>query len=203
VRYRKFLIIFIALSLLFSIVGESKAHDVVSAKIEPETIKIGQKGQIKVTFTIPAGLHQSLEEDYFFIRPAKLEGFIFEPTMYPEGEKDKDEVINYHNTVTLTREFIVSKEAGPGSYEIKVIAGYQLCDNTGLCLFPEEVELVLPITIGDVVKPEKVAKIKDSVLIKSSIIEQDFANIKKLLDDFNIAGVLAGYQKSHEFISFL
>lgn len=214
-RYCKFLIIFIALSLLFSIVGELKAQDVVSAKIEPETIKVGQKGKISVSFLIPPGYHQSLEKDYFFIKPEEGKGIHFEPTIYParlgfpmksgrqEGKKDENGVISYHNKVTLTKKFIITKEIKPGFHQIKVIAGYQLCDNNGMCLFPEEVELVLPITIGGAAKPEDVAPIKESVPTKPSFAEQDFNDIKKLLDGFVIAGVTGGYQKNAEFIAFL
>jgi len=213
VRYRKFLIIFIALSLLFSIVGELNAQDVVSAKIEPEIIKVSQKGKISVNFLIPPGYHQSLEKDYFFIKPEEGKGIHFEPTIYParlgsakprqEGEKDKDGVITYYHEVTLTRLFNLDKNFEHGYYEIKIITGYQFCDDAGLCLFPEEVELVLPITIGDDAKPEDVAPIKDSVPTKPSFTEQNFSDIKKLLDDFIIAGVTAGYQRRNEFISFL
>ncbi|MCD6565797.1 MAG: hypothetical protein J7K53_07615, partial [Bacteroidales bacterium] len=108
VRYRKFLIIFIALSLLFSIVGELKAQDVVSAKIEPEIIKVEQKGKISVSFLIPPGYHQSLQKEYFFIEPIDIEGIIYEPTIYPEGV-DEDGVITYYNEVTLTKEFTITK----------------------------------------------------------------------------------------------
>ncbi|MEA3476054.1 MAG: cytochrome c biogenesis protein CcdA [Candidatus Cloacimonadota bacterium] len=212
-RYCKFLIIFIALSLLFSIVGELKAQDVVSAKIEPETIKIGQKGQISVNFLIPPGHHQSLEKDYFFIKPEERRGIHFEPTIYParlglakpgqEGKKDDNGIINYHNKVTLTKEFTITKEIKPGFHQIKVIAGYQLCDDAGMCLFPEEVELVLPVIFGSISQKDSIPTLKEIISTKHITSDYEFNEIKKLLDDFDIAGVAAGYQKSDKFISFL
>lgn len=188
--------------LLLSITTTVSAQNVVSGKIEPEQIEIGKQGKIVITFNIPAGFHQSLQKEYFFIEPADIEGIIFKSTFYPEGV-DEDGVITYYHKVTLTRLFTIDKHFEPGSYKIKIIAGYQFCDDTGMCHLPEEVELVLPITIGDATKPKDVAPIKDSVPTKPSFTEQDFSDIEKLLDDFVIAGVTGGYQKSNEFIAFL
>jgi len=200
---RKKYIILLTIIFVLSIVKISAEEQVVTGIIEPGQIEVGQKGQVKVTFNIPEGLHQSLNEDYFFIEPDGMEGVAFEPTVFPVGEKDKDGVITYYHEVTLTRLFNLDKNFEHGYYEIKIITGYQFCDDAGLCLFPEEVELVLPITIGDDAKPEDVAPIKDSVPTKPSFTEQNFSDIKKLLDDFIIAGVTAGYQRRNEFISFL
>ncbi|MCK4358683.1 MAG: thioredoxin family protein [Candidatus Cloacimonetes bacterium] len=196
-------IILIAILFIFSVVKISAEEQVVSGKIEPETIKIGQKGQISVNFLIPPGHHQLLEKDYFFIEVDKIDGISFKSTVYPVGEKDKDGVITYHHKVTLIRDFTVSKKVKHGFYEIKVVAGYQFCDDAGLCLFPEEVELVLPVTIGSINKEDSIASLKEIISTKHITSDYEFNEIKKLLDDFVIAGVTGGYQKSNEFIAFL
>jgi len=143
---RKKYIILLTIIFVLSIVKISAEELVVTGIIEPSQIEIGQKGQISVNFLIPPGHHQLLEKDYFFIKPEERKGIIYEPTIYPEGV-DEDGVITYYNEVTLTKEFTITKGIKPGSHQIKVVAGYQLCDDAGMCLFPEEVELVLPFNV--------------------------------------------------------
>lgn len=195
-------IILIAILFIFSVVKISAEEQVVSGKIVPEQIEIGKQGKIEVIFNIPGGFHQSKQEDFFFIEHIKIEGIIFEPTIYPEGV-DEDGVITYYNEVTLTRLFTLDKNFNPGSYEIKIIAGYQLCDDAGLCLFPEEVELVLPVTIGSISKKDSIPTLKEIISTEHINSNYEFNEIKNLLEDFNIAGVTGGYQKSNEFIAFL
>jgi len=136
---RKKYIILLTIIFVLSIVKISAEELVVTGIIEPSQIEVGQKGQVKVTFNIPEGLHQSLNKDYFFIKANKIDGIAFEPTIFPVGEKDKDGVITYHHKVTLTKEFTITKEIKPGPHQMKVVAGYQFCDDAGMCHFPEEV----------------------------------------------------------------
>ncbi len=113
-------------------------QQVMSAKIEGS--------QIKVIYVIPAGMHQTLQEDMFFIEVDDIEGITFEPTEYPEGKKTEDGNIEYHGTVTLTKQFTVS-ENFKGNPVINVYAGYQFCDEGGTCFMPEELEFNLQFGI--------------------------------------------------------
>jgi len=104
--------------------------------------------QIVVTYNIPAGMHQSLQEDLFFVEVEPAEGITFEPTVYPEGNKTGDGYIEYHGKVQLTKMFYVSPEFA-GKPELIVYAGFQICLDTGSCMMPEEFEYKLSFTLGN------------------------------------------------------
>jgi len=116
-------------------------QEVISAKID--------NNQIKVTYTIPKGHHQTLQKDMFFIEVEKVDGITFEPTVYPEGKKTKEGYIDYHGTVTLTKQFKLTKDF-EGDPIVKVYAGYQLCLDSGTCYMPEELELDLKFDMNAV-----------------------------------------------------
>ncbi|MBT5419982.1 MAG: hypothetical protein HOK80_03745, partial [Candidatus Cloacimonetes bacterium] len=104
-------------------------QEVISAKIEGN--------QIKVTYNIPDGFHQTLQEDMFFVEVDEVEGITFESTVYPKGEKMEDGTIEFHGVVSLTKNFVaqdnISKETS-----VTIYAGYQFCDEGGTCFMPEE-----------------------------------------------------------------
>jgi len=117
---RKFLWIAFAVTILFTSLSAQlpDPQKVVSAKIETN--------QIKVTYTIPVGFHQTLNKDMFFIEVDKVEGITFEPTVYPKGKQMKDDSIEYHGIVFLTKNFvtkdnIVNKTHDAYATSIKVI----------------------------------------------------------------------------------
>lgn len=175
------------------------AQDVsVSGKIEPQNIEIGQKNELQITFKIRPGFHINLQKDFFFIELAeKIKGLKFEPTIYPNGEKDKDGMVFYHNQVTLTRRFLVEKNFAPDSSKIKIIAGYQVCDESGTCLFPEEVEVNLSLATSKIIETEKNAEI---LKVDSKI---DLIHFEKAVAHFEIIGKETGYQNSENFVNFL
>ena len=175
------------------------AQDVsVSGKIEPQNIEIGQKNELQITFKIRPGFHINLQKDFFFIELAeKIKGLKFEPTIYPNGEKDKDGMVFYHNQVTLTRRFLVEKNFATDSSKIKIIAGYQVCDESGTCLFPEEVEVNLSLATSKIIETEKNAEI---LKVDSKI---DLIHFEKAVAHFKIIGKETGYQNSENFVNFL
>ena len=124
------------LSLLVALVFFSFliADDVVKGKI------VGN--EIIVTFTIPQGQHQTLQKDYFYIQTDSLKGIVFDKTIYPKGVKEGN-LINYHKSVTLKKKFHITKDFDKSIKSIKVYAGYQFCKDSGMCFFPQEVELTL------------------------------------------------------------
>ncbi|MCD4817761.1 MAG: thioredoxin family protein [Candidatus Cloacimonetes bacterium] len=109
---------------------------VVSAKI------VGS--QIEVTYKIPKGMHQSLQKEFFFIETDKIDGITFETTIYPDGKKH-DGIIEYKENVILLKKFKIINVDKIKEKSIKIYAGYQLCHDSGSCLFPEEIELSLAI----------------------------------------------------------
>ncbi len=112
--------------------------------IEPKIEAVIKKDQIEVTYNIPEGYHQTLQKDYFFVEAEEAEGITFKPTIYPEGKKKDDGNIEYHGTVTLIKKFTIDDNYKLD--KINIYAGYQICLDTGACLFPNEKEFSLPIS---------------------------------------------------------
>ena len=170
---------------------EFKPEEIVSAKIKDS--------QIEVTFNFPKNYHQSLQKDYFYIELDEIEGIILEPTVYPEGEKGADGTIEYHGKTILTKKFTIDKKYQKQIQEITFYVGYQICLNSGSCLFPEEVEFSLSLSEdAEVVKKETTEE-----KIKETEYTDNYEELEILLQDFEITGKEAGYQKSEEFALFL
>lgn len=199
-RFAKHYLSISCILILFAC-GLSANEEIVSGKITPEIIKVGQPGQIEVTYNIPTGYYQSRQQEYFCIETDEFDGIIFEPTIYPEGEKKDDGHIIYYGSVTLIKKFIINKNIK--IEKIKVYAGYQLCDSKGLCHFPEEVVLLLPVTIAHTIKKENITKTNKKISTELTTSDNRFNEVKKLLDDFTIGGISGGYQNKENFIIFL
>ena len=200
--YKLKIFLFLLSILIISANILSAEETIVIGKLTPELINAGEKGKIEISFDIPKGFHQSLQKDYFFIEPFEVEGIVFEPTVYPKGI-DEDSNTNYYNKVTLIKMFFVDNNFKSGTYEIKVIAGYQFCDDQGMCHFPEEVEILLPITIGSIIKEDEIEQPKTEISTPDITSDNQFTNINNLFNDFTIGGVTGGYQKGDKFITFL
>ncbi len=187
---RSIVILMMLLFVITAFAQEFTSEEIVSAKITDS--------QIEVTFIIPEGYHQTLQEDYFFIETEEMEGVSFEPTVYPKGELDEDGNIEYHDTITLTKQFTVS-ENFKGDPIIQVYAGYQFCDEEGTCFMPEEVEFSLSLSAdAEIQKKEKTEE-----TIKEAKSTDNYEELLVLLQDFEITGKEAGYQKKEDFVSFL
>ena len=165
-------------------------QEVISAKIEGN--------QIKVTYNIPDGFHQTLQEDMFFVEVDEVEGITFESTVYPKGEKMEDGTIEFHGVVSLTKNFVaqdnISKETS-----VTIYAGYQFCDEGGTCFMPEEIELNISLVSGDNIAKSEETEDSNSEITGSDSIEE----LLVMLEDFEISGKEAGYQNSKDFSAFL
>ena len=200
----KKVILFITIFIfLFSAQSLLAKDNIATGSIQPSELSPGGKGMIIVTFTIPEGMHQSLQEDYFYIEAEEVEGIEFSPTQYPKGV-EKDSLINFYESAILLMEFTLSEEFPAGDYELTIYAGYQFCDDAGMCHFPEEEELVLSFVVsgeqGVISTQETTPTDSKSEIV--SLIDTDFAEIKAKLDGFVMTDIAAGYLKSKDFISF-
>ena len=144
---------FLALAPLHQ-AGAQKA--VVAAGVEPAVVAAGGNVDVLVTFSFPSGLHQTRQEEFFFARLAsvrregdqsKAEGFTAGLTRYPDGV-EREGTIWYDSPVTLSVPVTVSRTVSPGRYAVDLAAGYQLCNDKGLCFFPQEqpVSVLLEVT---------------------------------------------------------
>ena len=75
-----------------------------------------------MTYTIPEGMHQTLQEQFFFVDVEPVEGIAFEETIYPEGKKDAEGYTEYHGKVTLIKEFKLADDL-KDPVKLKVYAG--------------------------------------------------------------------------------
>ncbi len=200
---KKVILFFTLIIVLFSAQTLLAQDTVAKSVIKPSEISPGTKGLITVTFTIPEGMHQSLQEDYFYIEADEVEGIEFLPVQYPEGTEHEG-IIDYYDSVILTMEFIVAVDSMMGEREVKVYAGYQFCDDAGMCHFPEEEELVLSLVIsGDqnAISTQQIIP-TDTKADVVTTADTEFADIKEKLDEFVMSDIAAGYLKSKDFISF-
>ena len=145
----------------------------VSASISPSELIPGEEGTLTVTFVILDGFHQTRSDDFFFIAFENSEWFPMGEIIYPEGII-KDRLENFYGTVTLEAKFIVSENIPSGKQTAQVKAAWQICDEEGVCFFPEEEIIEVPIQItGD-----------------TSLINQSFITLLKFLFFAFLGGLL-------------
>lgn len=200
---KKVVLFFTLIIFLFSAQSLLAQDNIATGSIQPSELLPGGKGMITVTFTIPEGMHQSLQEDYFYIEAEEVEGIEFSHTQYPEGIEE-DSLINYYESVILQQEFTLSKDFPADAYELLVYAGYQFCENSGMCYFPEEEELVLTFAVQgvqSVISAMETLQTDSKTEVETSP-EIEFTEIKSKLDGFVMTDIAAGYLKSKDFILF-
>lgn len=117
--------------------GEQKKAEVkVTAQI------VGNK--IVASYQIPEGMHITLQKDYLYVDADSVDWLKLEPTIYPKGVKDADGDIVYHGQIKLIRQFTFLKKY-TDSKPLKIFAGFQVCLDSGTCMFPDEKEFTLNI----------------------------------------------------------
>lgn len=120
----------------------------INVEIEPAIIEAGSEAEISVRYVYPEGMHQILQEDFFFFEIESKQGFRLGEIEYPEGKLEDDGFIHLYDESTLKATLYIDRSVDEGEYELTVIAAYQLCfDDTGTCVMPGEEELLLPITV--------------------------------------------------------
>ena len=99
--------------------------------------------QVVVSFNIPDKMHQVLQKEYFKLEIEPVDGLDFGPTEYPAGiikGKFGDE---YHGLTQLKQQITVSGDFKQTT--LNVNASYQLCNETGACLMPQDISLKVTI----------------------------------------------------------
>ncbi|MDA3851523.1 MAG: thioredoxin family protein, partial [Spirochaetaceae bacterium] len=98
-----------------------------------------QHGRIEVSYDLPLGYHQTKNKDYFYFDFIS-QGSEISETLYPQGIEENG-FEQYYDSVVLTRYFILDIPRGILQGQIK--AGFQLCNDQGLCLIPKSMEIPL------------------------------------------------------------
>ncbi len=124
-------------------------HEVkIIVHVTPEKIKPGESGKVQVTFVLPKGFHQSKTPDFFYLAPDSQKDsrfYTLGKVNYPAGKKE-GEAENYYGSVALSAPLTINKNV-PENYSLRIKAGYQICSDSGTCLFPEEKSVTLPVTV--------------------------------------------------------
>jgi len=138
------------LSFLFIFLSTTVIYSQEKVKITGKISKTEQSAEnnysLTVNFEIPEGFHQTRSDDFFFISFVDNERFKIDKIVYPEGIL-KDGLENYYGTVELKADFIISKNITGSVKTAKIKAAWQICNEDGVCFFPEEEIIEIPLEI--------------------------------------------------------
>lgn len=158
----------------------------VRFSIQPEDLKAGDKGNIKVVMTIPKDMHQTYipgENDYFYLN-AVHPSLVFGATVYPapQEKKEGNEWI-YKGTITIYKPFTVKAAIKPGTIKIQAEFAYNICFDTGSCEPPETInqDLTLKINPAESGKEADVApdQVIEEAILPEGYIQEDAVAQKK------------------------
>ncbi len=120
----------------------------LSARVVPSSVSPGENGTIEITYSIPDGTYLAKQEQFFFFTVDTAGRLETGPLLYPPG-KEKDGLIIYTDTVTIKRDFFLSADAPIGETKLSITAGYQFCDENGVCFIPEQEELHAALAVSE------------------------------------------------------
>ncbi len=120
----------------------------IKAELSQDSIAAGNEGIISITYIIPEGYYQGLQEKFFNFRIKETAGLSLGSLLYPPGQIKGDETI-YTGEVTISAPLLIDSTVPVGSYKITVFADYQLCTDDGTCLFPESIEVEILLDVEE------------------------------------------------------
>ncbi len=141
-----------SLIFLFLFFGTTVMYSQEKVKITGEISKPKQSAEnnysLTVNFEIPEGFHQTRADDFFFISFVDNNWFKIDKINYPKGIL-QDGLENYYGLVKLEAGFHISENI-PGSVKTaKIKAAWQICNEDGVCFFPKEEIIEIPLGIPD------------------------------------------------------
>lgn len=147
------------LFLLFTSVGISAQADIseqvdISVKSGTGTYTPGDTGTLWATYTYEEGYHQTLQKQFFYFEVKDDIGLSWGKVKYPKGKTDEYGDTQYYGAATLKRSFTIPENIEPGTYQLTVTAGYQLCDDSGLCYPPEKRDKTFSLQIKETITEE-------------------------------------------------
>lgn len=165
------------------------AENVVSVSV--------RQNEIIVTVNIPPDMHQTYQEDMFYVDMDPVPGVEFDAVIFPAGKQEED-LINYYGTVELRLPYRIVEDIHADSIRVQLFVGYQFCDEDGVCFFPEEEIIILNLNTkessGTVATSHQASQVNETY---------SFADFETALLEFEVADMAAGYFKSRDFISFV
>ncbi|MDC7225566.1 MAG: thioredoxin family protein [Spirochaetales bacterium] len=137
---KKSRILLLAAAILIILIESVSAQvDNPSVTIEAGVINGTDGGYIlQVEYDFPEGFHQTFQENFFKFEILSPGSVTAGAISYPEGLKE-GEVINYYGKTVIKADLSGYR---PGSGEdLTVKASWQLCNEDGMCLFPQSKEI--------------------------------------------------------------
>ncbi len=138
-----FLFLFLSTTAMYS---QEKVK--ITGKISKPEQSTANNYSLTVNFEIPEGFHQTRADDFFFIGFVDTDRFKIDKIVYPEGVL-QDGLENYYGTVELKANFSISKSIQESSKTAKIKAAWQICNEDGVCFFPEEKIIEIPLEIPE------------------------------------------------------
>jgi thiol:disulfide interchange protein len=132
--------------VVLALFGQGLAADIAELKVF-EAPENESSGYIEVRLTIPEGHYQSKDPDFFGMHLSDTGAYRLGEVHYPapssvSGKSEKSE-IKYRGKIILSAPLY---DAGGDSGKPELTVFYQLCQDDGLCLFPEEETFFLGVT---------------------------------------------------------
>ncbi|MGC9311047.1 MAG: thioredoxin family protein [Sediminispirochaetaceae bacterium] len=108
--------------------------------IRPDEVTVTGNGSaaFELIYEFPDGFHQTKQEDFFGITAPEASPFRVREVVYPESGIMENGVLSYYGSAVLRVVVDLSSDVTPGEYRVPFTAGYQLCDDAGVCYFPSE-----------------------------------------------------------------
>ncbi len=137
-----FLMLFLLPLLLLSVSTE------ITVKASNSNIGLNQEVTISAEIAIPEHYHINLQPDFVFI-DSENDNISWSKTVYPAGKKDEYGTEYFENSLLMERNFKLISKPGSDELNLNIIVGYQMCDENGACLMPEEIEKSLNFSITE------------------------------------------------------
>ncbi len=133
---RKFFVFMILLLFLTQFLPAQQAPDF---EISAEIVNGSGAGYLlRVEYDFPEGFHQTFQENFFKFEITAPDYLEAGTIIYPEGKQEGD-VMNYYGRTVITADLLNFDPTNTSPVTIK--AFWQLCNEEGMCLFPQSAEV--------------------------------------------------------------
>jgi len=151
--YVSLILFFSSAGLLFSQFSLSQPsipdEPSLELSLDQESYSPGDKVLITVKFTFPDSYHQTYDPVNFKLAGEKTKGALFGSTLYPEGKSDEYGNIQYYGSAELSLEMMLDTSIQSNALSSQITAYYQLCDDNGICYFPQSKTLDFSVPLSD------------------------------------------------------
>lgn len=128
--------------------ADGMATSVTLAEVE-SPVRPGEMFTVTVSYVFPETTYQIYNSEFFTIEIAGDDiELVVEDIRYPEGIEYEDAVI-YRGAIDVELDVALLDAPAAGEYVLTATAGYQLCEDGGVCFFPQIVELPVVICIEE------------------------------------------------------